>query len=83
MLDLVEDAGAEFSGNANELVASYAADGYGRMNGVGAWIDTYGPGELSSYCGQAGAYTEFVPVAHVVGYPRRKFQCGIAPSAGL
>lgn len=27
LLDLVEDAGIQFSGNANELIASYAADG--------------------------------------------------------
>ena len=71
LLDLIGDSGLEFSGNPNELVASYAADGYARLNGVGAWVDTFGPGELSSYCGHAGSYTEFVPVAHVVGYPGR------------
>ncbi|KAK4502138.1 hypothetical protein PRZ48_005561 [Zasmidium cellare] len=27
LLDLIGDAGIEFSGNANELIASYAADG--------------------------------------------------------
>jgi pyruvate decarboxylase len=72
LLDLIGTSGIDFSGNPNELVAAYAADGYARINGVGAWVDTYGPGELSSYCGHAGAYTEFVPVAHVVGYPGRK-----------
>jgi pyruvate decarboxylase len=71
ILDLPPEAGLQFSGNPNELVASYATDGYARVNGVGAWIDTFGPGELSSYCGHAGAYTEFVPVAHIVGYPGR------------
>ena len=79
LLDLIGDAGIKFSGNPNELIASYAADGYGRLNGVGAWVDTYGPGELSAYCGHAGAYTEFVPVAHIVGYPGRKLKhhtCG-------
>ena len=68
---MIGDAGLTFSGNPNELIASYAADGYGRLNGVGAYVDTFGPGELSSYCGHAGSYTEFVPVAHVVGYPGR------------
>lgn len=32
-------------------------------------MDTFGPGEPSAYCGHAGAYTEFVPVAHIVGHP--------------
>lgn len=72
LLDLFDDVGIKFSGNPNELIASYAADGYARLNGVGAWVDTFGPGELSSYCGHAGAYTEFVPVAHIVGYPGRR-----------
>ncbi|KAK5170688.1 Pyruvate decarboxylase 1 [Saxophila tyrrhenica] len=71
LLDLIGDSGVEFAGNPNELIAAYAADGYSRLKGVGAWVDTYGPGELSSYCGQAGQYTELVPVAHVVGYPGR------------
>ncbi|KAK5119006.1 hypothetical protein LTR62_000217 [Meristemomyces frigidus] len=69
LLDLIGDAGVRFSGNANELIAAYAADGYGRINGAGAFVTTYGPGELSAYCGHAGAYAEFVPVVHVVGYP--------------
>jgi len=47
----------------------YAADGYARISGVGAVITTFGPGELSNLCGIAGAYTEFVPVVHIVGYP--------------
>ncbi|KAF2159364.1 hypothetical protein M409DRAFT_71039 [Zasmidium cellare ATCC 36951] len=69
LLDLIGDAGIRFSGNANELIASYAADGYSRLNGAGALVTTYGPGELSAYCGHAGAYAEFCPVVHIVGYP--------------
>lgn len=34
-------------------------------------MTTFGPGELSAYCGHAGAYAESVPVVHVVGYPGR------------
>lgn len=60
LLDLPEKVGVHFSGNPNELVASYAADGYARVAGVGAYIDTFGPGELSSYCGHAGAYVSIV-----------------------
>ena len=34
-------------GNANELNAGYAADGYARVGGIGALVTTYGVGELS------------------------------------
>lgn len=72
LLDLIGDAGLAFRGNPNELIASYAADGYARVNGRGALVTTFGPGELSCYCGHAGAYTEFVPLVHIVGYPSRE-----------
>ncbi|KAI6866572.1 pyruvate decarboxylase [Hortaea werneckii] len=42
---------------------------YARINGAGAFVTTFGPGELSAYCAHAGAFAEFVPVCHVVGYP--------------
>ncbi|MFG2951620.1 alpha-keto acid decarboxylase family protein [Streptomyces adustus] len=56
-------------GTANELDAAYAADGYGRVNGVGALLTTFGVGELSAINGVAGSYAEYVPVIHVVGAP--------------
>jgi pyruvate decarboxylase len=65
----VGDNGLQWKGNANELIASYAADGYGRINGAAAFVTTFGPGELSAYCGMAGHFCEFVPVVHIVGYP--------------
>jgi pyruvate decarboxylase len=68
-LDLISENGLQFLGNPNELVASYAADGYARINGIGAFVTTFGPGELSAYCGVAGQFAEFVPVVHIVGYP--------------
>lgn len=73
LLDLIGESGVEFCGNPNELIAGYAADGYGRLNGAGAFVTTFGPGELSAYCSQAGAYAEFVPIVHVVGYPGRSY----------
>lgn len=79
LLDLIGESGVDFCGNPNELIASYAADGYSRVKGsgcAGAFVTTFGPGELSAYCGHAGAYAEFVPVVHVVGYPGRK-SCSI------
>ncbi|MFF3564891.1 alpha-keto acid decarboxylase family protein [Streptomyces sp. NPDC002574] len=56
-------------GNANELNAAYAADGYARVRGAGALVTTYGVGELSAINGIAGAYAEYVPVIHIVGGP--------------
>lgn len=73
-MDLVLQTNISWKGNANELVAAYAADGYARVNGVGAVITTFGPGETSALCGIAGAYAEYVPVVHVVGYPSIKSQ---------
>ncbi|KAK9235102.1 thiamine diphosphate-binding protein [Lipomyces kononenkoae] len=72
LLDMILDAGVKWAGNANELIASYAADGYARVNGYGAFVTTFGPGELSAYCGMAGQYAEYVPVVHIVGYPSTK-----------
>ena len=43
-LDFLEDAGLRWVGNANELNAGYAADGYGRIKGTtcpGAPTDMY------------------------------------------
>ncbi|EGU83629.1 hypothetical protein FOXB_05877 [Fusarium oxysporum f. sp. conglutinans Fo5176] len=69
LLDLVTDNDLVWKGNPNELISSYAADGYARVRGAGAFVTTFGPGELSAYCGMAGHYAEFVPVVHIVGYP--------------
>lgn len=75
LLDLLPKAGLDWKGNPNELNASYAADGYARIsNGIGALVTTYGPGELSALCGIAGAYCEYVPVLHIVGYPSVEIQ---------
>ncbi|KAK5046012.1 hypothetical protein LTR84_008799 [Exophiala bonariae] len=69
LLDMVPETGLTWRGSPNELNASYAADGYARTNGYSAFISTFGPGELSAYCGVGGSYTEYVPSVHIVGYP--------------
>ncbi|KAG6000856.1 hypothetical protein E4U21_004942 [Claviceps maximensis] len=74
MLDHVEPAGLNWVGNANELNAAYAADGYARIKGLGAVVTTFGVGELSAINAIAGAYAEFAPVVHVVGIPSRQMQ---------
>jgi pyruvate decarboxylase len=60
--------------NANELNASYAADGYARIRGTGALVTTFGVGELSAAAGIAGSYSEMLPVIHIVGTPNTKSQ---------
>lgn len=61
-------------GNANELNAGYAADGYGRLRGMSAVVTTFGVGELSVTNAIAGSYAEHVPVVHIVGGPSKDAQ---------
>jgi hypothetical protein len=61
-------------GNANELNAGYAADGYGRLRGMSALITTFGVGELSAANAIAGSYAEHVLVVHIVGAPPKDAQ---------
>jgi indolepyruvate decarboxylase len=56
-------------GCANELNASYAADGYARIRGAAMLATTYGVGELSAINGVMGAKAERSLVFHVVGMP--------------
>lgn len=57
---------------ANELNASYAADGYARRVGAAILSTTYGVGELSALNGVMGCLSHRVPVFHVVGAPSRR-----------
>ena len=59
----------KYVGTCNELNAAYAADGYARIRGVGAFATTYGVGELSALNGVAGAFAERVPVVAITGSP--------------
>ncbi|KAI0799304.1 thiamine pyrophosphate enzyme [Xylaria sp. FL0064] len=68
-IDYIPKVGLEWVGNCNELNAAYAADGYARVKGIGAIVTTFGVGELSAINGLAGAYSEMVPVVHIVGCP--------------
>ncbi|EON63369.1 hypothetical protein W97_02596 [Coniosporium apollinis CBS 100218] len=76
LLDHIYDVeGLRWIGNANELNASYATDGYGRVKGVpGVMVTTHGVGELSALNGVVGAHAEQVKVIHVVGQTPRLFQ---------
>ncbi|KIX95510.1 uncharacterized protein Z520_08630 [Fonsecaea multimorphosa CBS 102226] len=74
LLDHIEPSGLHWVGSCNELNAGYAADGYARINGVGALITTFGVGELSAINAIAGAFCERAAVVHVVGTPERAVQ---------
>ena len=75
----IDDA-IEFSGRmrwvvcANELNASYAADGYARRRGAAVLTTTYGVGELSAMNGMMGAKSHRVPIFHLVGAPSTRIQ---------
>ncbi|EGV63437.1 Pyruvate decarboxylase 1 [Yamadazyma tenuis] len=70
LLDKIYDVeGMRWAGNANELNAAYAADGYSRIKRLGCLITTFGVGELSALNGVGGAYAEHVGLIHVVGVP--------------
>ncbi len=68
-LDYIPKCGLNWVGNCNELNAGYAADGYARVKGIGALVTTFGVGELSTLNATAGAYSEYVPIVHIVGQP--------------
>src|SRR5580700_2035223 len=64
LLQLLQDTGAlKWIGTCSELNASYAADGYARLNGLGALLVTNGVGALSAINGIGGSYSEHVPVS--------------------
>lgn len=67
LLDYIKPANIHWVGNANELNAGYAADGYARIKGIGAIATSFGVGELSAINAIGGAYTERAPVVHIVG----------------
>jgi indolepyruvate decarboxylase len=68
-LDQVVASPLTWVGTCNELNAGYAADGYARLNGVGAAVVTYGVGGFSILNAVAGAYAEGVPLVLISGAP--------------
>ena len=66
---MLEDSPIRVVGTTNEACAGYAADGYARINGVGAACVTYCVGGLSLCNSVAGAYAEKSPVIIISGSP--------------
>jgi indolepyruvate decarboxylase len=79
LLQQMEDSGTlTWMGACNELNASYAADGYARLNGMAALIVTNAVGALSAINGIAGSYAEHVPVICVCGsIPYKSMERGL------
>src|SRR5580658_134862 len=79
LLQQMEDTGTlTWMGACNELNASYAADGYARLNGMAALIVTNAVGALSAINGVAGSYSEHVPVICVCGsIPYKSMERGL------
>ncbi|MGD0959376.1 MAG: thiamine pyrophosphate-binding protein [Methylomonas sp.] len=68
-LNQVQKSEVKYVGTCNELNAAYAADGYARIRGIGAFSSTYGVGELSAINGVAGAFAERAPMVVITGSP--------------
>ncbi|OXR41926.1 Indole-3-pyruvate decarboxylase [Nocardia cerradoensis] len=79
LLQQLEDhSSLEWVGNCGELNASYAADGYARLKGMGALLVTNAVGALSAINGVAGSYAEHVPVVCICGsIPLRSIDRGL------
>ncbi|KAK4058260.1 hypothetical protein OIO90_000417 [Microbotryomycetes sp. JL221] len=59
---------------ANYLGSKQGRNSQGGVKGLGALLTTFGVGELSAMNGVAGAYSERVPIIHIVGVPSTKAQ---------
>src|SRR5215467_5992270 len=79
LLQQLHDSGAlKWIGTCSELNASYAADGYARLAGLGALLVTNGVGALSAINGVAGAYSDHVPIVCIAGsIPLRSIDRGL------
>jgi indolepyruvate decarboxylase len=79
LLQQLEDSSPlKWVGSCSELNASYAADGYARLNGIGAVCVTNAVGAMSAINGIAGAYAEHVPVILIAGsIPLRSIERGL------
>jgi indolepyruvate decarboxylase len=79
LLQQMEDGGyLKWVGTCNEMNASYAADGYARLNGMGALAVTNAVGALGAINGIAGSYAEHVPVILIAGsIPLRSIERGL------
>jgi indolepyruvate decarboxylase len=69
LMDVLLKSPLELICTCNELNAGYAADGYARLNGLGAVCITYGVGGFSLVNAVVGAYAERIPLVVISGAP--------------
>jgi len=74
--EICDDPEINWIACANELNATYAADGYARTKGVGVVVSTYGAGELCTFGGLGGAHAENSKVVSLCGMPGLNEQAG-------
>lgn len=67
--DLMAHSELQHIGTTREETAAFAADGYARLQGLGAVAVTYGVGALNVVNAVAGAYAENSPVVVISGAP--------------
>ena len=67
--DLMAHSELKHIGTTREETAAFAADGYARLQGLGAVAVTYGVGALNVVNAVAGAYAENSPVVVISGAP--------------
>jgi indolepyruvate decarboxylase len=79
LLQQNEDGGyVKWVGTCSELGAAYAADGYARLNGIGALTVTQAVGPMIAINGIAGSYADHVPVILIAGsIPLRSIDRGL------
>jgi TPP-dependent 2-oxoacid decarboxylase len=73
-MDRVVASPIEMVCTSNELNAGYAADGCGRLAGIGVAVVTYGVGGLSLLNAAAGACAERVPMVIISGAPHTQMR---------
>jgi indolepyruvate decarboxylase len=75
---LEDNSQLSWVGTCSELNASYAADGYARLNGLGALTVTNAVGAMGAINGIAGSYADHVPVILITGsIPLRSIERGL------
>lgn len=64
---LADENKIKFIPNAEEKSASYAADAYARLTGLGCCLVTSGPGATGIITGIAASYQDSTPVLYIAG----------------
>ena len=79
LLQQNEDGGyLKWVGTCSELNSAYAADGYARLNGMGALTVTNAVGAMIAINGIAGSFADHVPVILITGsIPLRSIERGL------